>query len=97
MDMSATERQHCAVPDGSDTPLSRTELAAAMAEAVRQWSPYERVPDRYPFRGENVEYLYECGYCGARGNSPVAVHHEEGCSYQRARQVLEKAREEGLI
>jgi len=90
------DRQSCRVHEPTE-PLTRERLAAELAEAVRQWSPYERVPRKYPFRGQPVQRVTECRYCGARGRTPRHVDHEESCAYRRRRETLEQAREEGLI
>jgi len=95
----ARKRQVCAVHIGKygEERLTRAGLASELAKALRQWSPYERVPRKYPFRGRPTGRVTECRYCGARGETPCDVEHDEDCAYRSRRETLKQARKEGLI
>jgi hypothetical protein len=80
--------------EGEVAPLSRHELAVALATAVRQWGPYESVPHPSPYRRDGG---VQCRECKARGPSADQVQHRDTCRYELARRILDSAREEGLI
>lgn len=75
------------------TPVSRTELAVALATAARQWSPYEQVQHPYPHRSPHVQ----CRTCRRKGRTATDVNHREDCRYRLVKRILDNAREENLV